>query len=330
MLYGNNTIMLNMSELFFSYRTKLKLALFLFVAGLVLLFQLSSVWALGFGVLFGVFVKNPLPGISRKWVHRLLGVAVIGLGANIKMAVLQQLSSKDILLVIASISFILGVGFLLGRLLGLDKKLFLLISIGTAICGGSAIAAVIPTLNPKKSHITYALSIVFLLNAVALVLFPFIGHSLQLSAQEFGMWAALAIHDTSSVVGATLQYGQEALDIGTTLKLFRAMFIVPVSLALSILRTRKKNNNVAESRVTIPWFIIGFVLMCFVMIVFPSLNTIGQVCVSLSKQLIVLTLFIIGSLIDKKSVLALRGKTVAFAVSLWLISASTILFVILA
>jgi uncharacterized integral membrane protein (TIGR00698 family) len=307
---------------------KKKIALFIILGIAVLTSKISAITALLIGVIVGLTVKNPIPTTTSKWIPTLLGLSIIGLGANINLSVISGLSITQIGIISGSIFFILTVGTMLGRAFKIDKKLYLLISVGTAICGGSAIAAVIPALNPKKNDITYALTTIFILNAIALCIFPLIGHFIELSDYQFGIWSALAIHDTSSVVGATMQYSQEALDIGTTIKLTRALFIIPVTFILSII-SQKDSSTTTKAPIHCPWFIIGFVAVVALTWAFPAIQPFGKIIGGYAKQGLVFILFLIGSLISKDMIKELDSKAFLFAVSLWLVSAVTILGIIL-
>ncbi|RAP39147.1 putative sulfate exporter family transporter [Candidatus Marinamargulisbacteria bacterium SCGC AAA071-K20] len=328
MKYGNNTTMRSKKTLLIPTLLEPKKLAFVFISLAILIISPSAIIALVVGAVFGLTLTNPLPKITNKWIPILLGLSIIGLGANINLSIISGLSITQIGIITGSIAFILTVGSILGRAFGVDKKLFLLISVGTAICGGSAIAAVIPTLNPKKKDITYALTTVFILNAIALCIFPLIGQLIELSSYQFGLWAALAIHDTSSVVGATMQFSQEALEIGTTIKLTRALFIIPVTLVISMVN-RKDTDGAATSKLSCPWFIIGFVAMIAITWYFPQLKPLGEIIGGYSKQGLVFILFLIGSMISKDMIKNLDTKAFLFAISLWLISALTILGIIL-
>src|SRR6516225_6136161 len=207
----------------------------LLAAGLAasLLGLLSSSAALVSGVALGTLVGNPLVSRTRSLTSRLLALSVMGLGAGMDLRVVGQVGLHGIGYTVVGITVALGAGLLLGRMLRTERNTSLLLSAGTAICGGSAIAALAPVLRAEQHQVSVALGVVFLLNAVALVIFPPIGHVLDLSQVQFGLWGALAIHDTSSVVGATLQYGRQALEVGTTVKLTRALWIVPLTFAVS-------------------------------------------------------------------------------------------------
>ena len=216
----------------------------------------------------------------------------------------------------------IGLGVWVGKRMNLPKNATYLVSVGTSICGGSAIAAAAPALNAKAHEIAMASATVFALNAIALLLFPFIGHAAGFSQEQFGFFAALAIHDTSSVVGATFQYGEKALEIGTVVKLARALWIVPVTLFLSLFIAGKKDNEKETERkikVKIPWFIPGFILAAAVVTFFPFLQGAGGVAKDISKNLMIMTLFLIGSNLNRDKLKELGLRPVLHGVILWLV-----------
>ena len=207
----------------------------------------------------------------------------------------------------------------------------LLITVGTAICGGSAIAAVAPVIRAKSEEVSVSLGIVFLLNALALFIFPAIGHHFHLSESQFGLWSALAIHDTSSVVGANLQYGPHALEVGTTVKLARALWIVPVTLIIGFLtRTQNQTGEGVAGKPKRPWFILGFVLISALVTWVPSLQAAGHQVEMIARRLLVLTLFIIGSNLSRKSLKAVGLKPLFQGLLLWMIVGATTLGSLLA
>jgi uncharacterized integral membrane protein (TIGR00698 family) len=225
---------------------------------------------------------------------------------------------------ITGILLTLLLGYLLGKALKIEKDTSLLISTGTAICGGSAIAAVASAIRPKNQEVTVALATVFCLNALGLVLFPPIGHYLGLNQTQFGLWSALAIHDTSSVVGSTLQYGELALKVGTTVKLARALWIVPLTLGISYYRSKKEVSGKLKK----PWFILGFLLAATLMTYFPVLHPIGHQVEWLAKRLMVLTLFLIGANLTPQTIKAVGFKPFLMGILLWVVVASTVLLAI--
>lgn len=203
-----------------------------------------------------------------------------------------------------------------------------MISVGTAICGGSAIAAVAPVIKAKHHEVTVSLGIVFLLNAAALFVFPWVGHALHLTEWMFGVWSALAIHDTSSVVGATIQYGPEALSVGTIIKLTRALWIIPLTMGIGLYRslTIKESTSSKPKR---PWFILGFILAATLMTLFPDYRPYGDMVVTISKKLMIVILFLIGSGLTRETVRNVGLRPFIHGVVLWLLVASIALLCIL-
>ena len=227
------------------------------VFGLLLLFCLTP-WAspplaLALGLLLAQTLGNPFPTQTKAYTAKLLQFSVIGLGFGMNVHAAAAAGREGLLFTVASILGTLTLGYFLGRGLGLARPLTHLISCGTAICGGSAIAAVGPVLRAKDEEMSMALGTVFVLNAVALFAFPPIGHLLHLTQSQFGLWCAIAIHDTSSVVGAAAAYGDQALQIATTVKLARALWIIPVALGTAVLFRQK------GVKVKLPYFILGFI-----------------------------------------------------------------------
>src|SRR5579871_1166576 len=208
-------------------------------------------FALALGLVFGLTLVHPLPAESRQLSKFLLQAAVVCLGFGMNLREVVHAGRSGFVYTAISIAFALTLGVLLGKSLRVGKTQSLLISVGTAICGGSAIAAMGPVLEANEEEMAVSLGTVFVLNSIALLLFPFIGLRLHLSQTQFGLWAALAIHDTSSVVGAGAKYGATALAVGTTVKLARALWIVPLAIATAMLRKSK-------AKVQWPWFILYF------------------------------------------------------------------------
>ncbi len=204
------------------------------------------------GALLALTLGNPLQATTKAWTPRLLPLAVVGLGADMNLRAVARAGLHGLGYTALGLLLVLALGWILGRLLKVEGQTGLLISVGTAICGGSAIAAVAPVLRAREQEISVALATVFLLNALALVVFPPLGHAAGLGQEAFGLWSALAIHDTSSVVGAGLAYGPRALEVGTTVKLARALWIVPLTLALGWLAPRRASAP-ADAPSFPPW-----------------------------------------------------------------------------
>ncbi len=227
----------------------------LFIAGLLFCLTpwASPPMALLVGLAFGAIATHPYPGESRQVSKYLLQAAVVGLGFGMNLQQVLRAGKSGFVYTAVGIAFALTLGTLIGKMLAVQSRSSFLISTGTAICGGSAIAAVGPVISATEDEMSVSLGTIFLLNSVALLTFPAIGNSLHLSQSQFGLWAALAIHDTSSVVGASAKYGAAALAIGTTVKLARALWIVPVTVATAVFKGSK-------TRIQWPWFILFFCL----------------------------------------------------------------------
>jgi uncharacterized integral membrane protein (TIGR00698 family) len=219
---------------------------------------------------------------------------------------------------VASIVFALALGALLSRAFRVGGTVGTLISVGTAICGGSAIAAMVPVLRPDEHEVSVALGTVFLLNAVALFAFPVAGHLLHLSDGQFGLWAALAIHDTSSVVGAAVSWGGKAVEIATTVKLARALWIVPLTMVAGHLHKAQGATRKARR----PWFILGFLAAAAIVTYVPALRGAGHLVSAAARQALVVTLFLIGLGLTRTSLQAVGPRPLFLGVSLWVVVAS--------
>ena len=288
-------------------------AVFIIAAILCLTSFVSSPIALLMGFLLTNLLHNPFPNLSRQIVKWLLKLSVIGLGFGMDLNKSLEVGKEGLLLTIITISSTLILGYFIGKALKLDRVISYLIASGTAICGGSAIAAVSAVIKVKEKEISIALGVVFFLNALAIFVFPLLGHQLDLSQKDFGLWSAIAIHDTSSVVGAALAYGEEALDIAVTVKLSRALWIIPLSIFSMFLFKGKANS------IKIPWFILLFVIA---VIANSYLNLPYWMSFSIpqiSKQLLILTLFLVGAGLTFTSIKENGAKPIIFGVSLWVI-----------
>lgn len=248
-----------------------------------------------------------------KWTKKLLAYSIVGLGFGIQFSEAIAVTSDGIGLIISTILGTFILGWVIAKRMGLDRHTSYLISAGTAICGGSAIAAVAPAIKAKDEQIGLALATVFVLNSMALFVFPVIGHALDLSQHTFGTWAAIAIHDTSSVVGAASAYGEEALMTATTLKLARALWIIPVAF-ISAFVFRSGNN-----KITIPYFILFYCAAIGVSDALPQLDVIYQGIFDVAKKTLVLCLFLIGCGISIEKIKSAGAKPLIFGVTMWLI-----------
>ncbi len=285
--------------------------------------------ALALGILVAFTVGTPYPRLSGKPTKYLLQASVVLLGFGMNLQAIYKAGKDGILFTVATIFGTLLLGYLVGRLLSVKPKTSVLISSGTAICGGSAIAAVGPTIDADADEMSVALGTVFVLNAIALFAFPLIGKAFDLTQNEFGVWAAIAIHDTSSVVGAAGTYGPEALATATTVKLVRALWIVPVALMFAFIY--RKGAGPEQKRIGIPWFIFLFVLAAgartyLPAVVFPS---IFDSLVNLGKAGMLITLFLIGASLSRKMIKEVGPRPLVQGVVLWIvISVASLLAVI--
>ena len=275
------------------------------------------------GIIFAVFIGNPFQKYTGKMTSHLLGATIVGMGFGMNLIEVLKAGANGIIYTVIGIVLGISLGVFLGKKLGLSKNSTYLLSVGTSICGGSAIAAAAPVLKAKPHDIALASATVFTLNAVALLIFPEIGYALGFSQEQFGYWAALGIHDTSSVVGATLAYGETALETGTTVKLARALWIVPVTIYLSCFVADKEEGAKRKIQIKIPWFIPGFLIAAAIYTFFsgrvPYCAEAGKFLKDVSKYLMVLTLFFIGANLSREKLRELGFKPVVHGVILWLI-----------
>ena len=302
-------------------------ALFLALAALALVPGVSPAVALGVGAALGLTLGNPYEEPSARASKRLLKACVVGLGFGMSLPAVLEVGRSGVVVTALGIAFALAVGLALGRLLRVEPTTGALVSGGTAICGGSAIAALGPALGAGAEAMGVALATVFLLNGVALYVFPAVGHLLDLSQHQFAVWAAVAIHDTSSVVGAAASYGPEALAEATVLKLTRALWIVPLALGAAWWRRRSVGGEV---RVAVPWFIGLFALASAVVAVFPGGAPVYDAVVAVSTQGLVLTLFLIGAGLSRATLRAVGARPLVQGVLLWVAIAGVSLAAVLA
>ena len=276
---------------------------------------------LGFAVVN--LVGNPYKTYSSKAVKWLLKASIVGLGFGMNFYSAINAGKDSLILTISTIILVLALGYIIGRLLNIEQKTSYLVASGTAICGGSAIAAVSPIIDADPKQISVALGTVFILNAVALLIFPIIGHYFNLTQYQFGLWSAIAIHDTSSVVGAASAYGEEALRIATTVKLGRALWIIPLSIFTILINKKGKKG------IDIPYFIGFFILAMLISTFLPQLGSIYNVIVAISKQALVVTLFLIGAGLSFAVIKSTGAKTFIQGLSLWIIISTVSLITIL-
>jgi len=277
----------------------------------------SSPTALVIGFLLASLGLVPERINPAKVTKKLLAYSIVGLGFGIQFQQALAVTSDGIGLIITTIIGTLSLGWWLASAVGLRRETGYLISSGTAICGGSAIAAIAPAINAKDDQIGLALATVFVLNSVALFIFPVIGHALNLDQVTFGTWAAIAIHDTSSVVGAASAYGEQALTTATTLKLARALWIVPVALISSLLfRSNSKT-------ITIPYFIVFYCLAIGISDALPQFEWLYQIIFDVAKRALVVCLFLVGCSISVAKLKAAGPKPLLFGVGLWMVISTT-------
>lgn len=299
---------------------KLLSKLFYIVPVLCLFPFFSAPLALFLGIILGFTYKDEEVFRTGKLTKYLLQASVVCMGFAMNMHEVIQTGKQGFVLTFISIFFTLFCGLMLAKLFKVESITGQLISGGTAICGGSAIAAFGPVLNANKNQMSFALAVIFVLNAVALFIFPILGHYFSMTQVEFGEWAAIAIHDTSSVVGACETYGSEALQIGTTIKLTRTLWIIPVAFLLAMYNKNK------TAKISIPWFILFFILAIVVGNYMPGMHETNQHLSWLGKKGMMVSLFFIGSSIKLEDVKKTGPNAFALGITLWIIiSVSTFL-----
>lgn len=293
--------------------------------------------ALLLGLVIALFVGHPFLHLNHKATHILLQVSVVGLGFGMNAAAALRAGKDGFLFTVVSIFGTLTMGLLLGRWMGVERKTSLLISGGTAICGGSAIAALSPVIKAEERQVSVALGVVFILNSVALFLFPFVGHLLGMSQLQFGLWSAIAIHDTSSVVGAAGRYGADALQIATTVKLARALWIIPVSLLAAVFFNRRRAPRAgagdaaqsgARAKIKIPYF-IGLFVVAILLNTWLPIQGLSKVIVGASHAGLTLTLFLIGSGLSRQTIRQTGVRPMLQGVLVWALIAGGTLWAIL-
>jgi uncharacterized integral membrane protein (TIGR00698 family) len=296
----------------FEINLYLQQAIFALIIVLCLFSIISPPIALLLGVVMVNVFGNPFVAFNHIAITYLLQFSVIGLGFGMNATAAISAGKEGFLLTIFSIFSTLILGTFLGKWLKTDKKTSHLISCGTAICGGSAIAAISPVIKSNENQTSIALGVIFILNSIALFVFPFIGHQLDLSQKEFGLWCAIAIHDTSSVVGAANKYGAEALQIATTVKLARALWIIPISLLTAFIFKNK------SQKIKIPYFIGLFILAMLFNSYVPQTAVIAPYIVNIAKIGLTITLFLIGATLNINTLKAVGVKPLLQGVFLWI------------
>jgi uncharacterized integral membrane protein (TIGR00698 family) len=295
----------------------------IFITALLLCFSgwISPPVALSAGIIFGLSVRHPYAELSRSTARILLQVSVVALGFGMNLHEVVKAGRSGFIYTALGIVFTLAAGLALGKMLRISGNASYLITAGTAICGGSAIAAIGPILHADDEEMAVSLGTVFILNSIALLTFPPIGSALHLTQSQFGLWAALAIHDTSSVVGAAAKYGKEALVIGTTVKLARALWIVPLALGTAAVKR-------SRAKVPWPWFILFFCLAAVMNTYVSALAHFDSWAFSAGRLGLTATLFLIGSGISVATVRSVGWRPLLQGVALWMLVATTTLYLI--
>lgn len=295
-----------------------------FTMGLLCLVPIiSSPVALLIGFTIATLGYTPRSIDLSKLTKTLLAYSIVGLGFGINLNEAITATKDGFGIIVVSILFTLVLGFYLTKALKIEHKTGYLISTGTAICGGSAIAAVAPAINAKNDQTSLALATIFILNSIALFIFPFVGHLLEMEQHAFGVWSAIAIHDTSSVVGAASSYGDEALLTATTLKLARALWIIPIAFISALLF---KGNN---KKIKIPFFILFYCLAILIAYLLPEFQYLFDNIFNLSKRFLVMCLFFIGASISIKTIKESGVKPLLLGIILWIvISISSLTYIL--
>lgn len=296
--------------------------------------------ALFMGLVFAFVFGIPYPTFNKKLSKYLLQASVVGLGFGMNLVKSLQSGAEGMLFTVVSVIGVMVIGVLLGRYMGIDRKTSYLISSGTAICGGSAIAAVGPVLKANQNEMAVSLGVIFILNAIALFIFPPMGHWFGLNQEQFGTWAAIAIHDTSSVVGAGAAFDQmyfpgstRACDLATLIKCTRALWIIPLAF-FTMWFFRKDTKEEGKAKVSIPWFILLFVLAMVINTytpesLMPVMGPVYTTLVYIAKKALVAVLFAIGASLSIKVIRQVGVKPLIQAVTLWMAIGATSLFVVM-
>ncbi|MBL7715739.1 MAG: putative sulfate exporter family transporter [Bdellovibrionales bacterium] len=303
------------------------------IAFLILFLFSLSPWvrsevALATGLLWAFLFQNPFPAdLTKKFQGRLLQGSVVGLGFSIQLGVVLSTGSSSLGMTAGSIAGTFLLGFFLSRVIRVPNKMQVLVSSGTAICGGSAIAAVGPVISADRTEMSMSLAVVFILNSVALLIFPSLGHWAGFSQEQFGLWAALAIHDTSSVVGAASSFGPVALGHATTVKLVRALWILPLCLVIGFGFQFLGQKN-RSAKVPFPWFIFGFLAASGLSSFVPQWESVWKMISTISRHALVGSIFLIGAAMDPATIKKSGAAVVGYGTILWvLVGTLSFLFV---
>jgi uncharacterized integral membrane protein (TIGR00698 family) len=284
---------------------------------LLAFFSVAPHWSILAGITLSFFLKfSPTDQrLIKSWSSRILQGSIILLGSALNFHIVLKQGVAGVVTTFISLSLVLILGEFLSRLFRVTSPLSTLISVGTAICGGSAIGAVSPVIKADNLSIAVAMGIVFILNAVAVFIFPAIGNGLGLTQTQFGTWAALAIHDTSAVVAASAAYGEQALNIATTLKLTRALWIIPVALMFTVSRK-------TQTKLSFPWFIVLFAAMSILFTWLEGLQSWIPYLKTFARSGFTITLFLIGLSLNREQLKTIETRTIGFGLSLWILTLS--------
>lgn len=284
---------------------------------------ITPAYALLLGLIFAFTFQNPFPKFNKKCSKYLLQASVVGYGFSMNLEQSLKSGAEGMAFTIVSVVGVMVLGVMLGYWLHIERKTAYLISSGTAICGGSAIAAVGPVVKANDNEMAVSLGVIFILNAIALFIFPPLGHLANMTETQFGTWAAIAIHDTSSVVGAGDAFGPKALEVATLIKLTRALWIIPLALVTMVIFRDK------TAKISIPWFIFLFILAMVVNTYAGLPVKFGSTMAFWAKKGMVLTLFMIGASLSLKSIKAVGVKPLVLAIILWVAIGVSSFFVVM-
>lgn len=307
----------------------MKRVIFILMALFCLTPWASPPCSLTIGMLLALFFENPYPKLSKHIASILLRTCVVLLGFGMNLSVVLQAGADGMIFAAGSIALTLLLGAVIGRWLLIDSVTSVLISSGTAICGGSAIAAVGSVIGAEEAEMSVAIGTVFLLNALALYLFPILGYSLHLTQNQFGLWSGIAIHDISSVVGASTGYGLDALQVATAVKLSRTLWIVPLALGAAYVFRKEHTKNRSSSGIQIPWFIGLFILASIMRSYLPGVAELSPTVSHAASIGFTLTLFLIGTSLSRKTLRTVGWKPLLQGVLLWaFISCSSLIAIL--
>jgi uncharacterized integral membrane protein (TIGR00698 family) len=303
----------------------------IFIILLFLVPFLTPATALLSGLIVAFTIKNPFIQHNKIFTKILLQASVVGLGFGMNLTEAMEAGKTGFVFTIFSIALTMGLGLWIGKLLKVNIGTRTLVSGGTAICGGSAIAAIAPVIKAKDNDMTVSLGTIFTLNSIALFIFPLLGNWLEMSDTEFGYWCAIAIHDTSSVVGAAAERSELALQIATTTKLIRALWIIPLTLIISIVYNKYNKGEGSKGKISIPWFIFLYVIAMIIATYIPQGAELYEKTVGIAKYGMIYTLFLIGSGLSWQSLKQVGFRPILLGIILWIIisivSAVTILYI---